>query len=113
MVGLLFAALLAVIVGALVKSYFEVREKEEERQRGTREAEIRWARAEERHNMRVAQGLEPPMNCDGCGNWLGPEVSPQYDVACPGCGHEFHPACLEKHWEKSESCWKKHLERYS
>jgi len=108
--GLLFTFLLVVIIGSLLKSYFQVREKEDERQREIHEAELRWARAEERHKMRVEQGLETPMNCDGCGKWLGPDLSLE-DSCCPGCGYQFHLACMERHWENSESCRKKQAER--
>lgn len=112
MVGLLFALLLAIIVGSLMKSYFEVRTEAEERESKRREAEIRWAQAEGQHKARVEQGLESAMNCDGCGGWLGPDILLE-EACCAGCGLQFHPACLEKHWEQSESCFGKRFERQS
>jgi hypothetical protein len=109
-VGFLFAALLAIIVGGLLKSYFEIRDREEEKQSKMQEAELRWAEAEGRHKARVELGLEPDMNCDGCGQWLGPDISLE-DVCCAGCGQQFHPGCKEKHWEQNKSCYEKRFER--
>jgi hypothetical protein len=109
-IKLLFVVLLVLVVGAFMKSYFEVREKEEAHKRAIHEAEIRWARAEENHKARVEHGLEAPMNCDGCGKWLGPDLSLE-ESCCPGCGYQYHPACMEKHWQESEFCWKKHTEQ--
>jgi hypothetical protein len=110
MVGLLFMALLVLVAGSLLKSYFEVREEEDARRRAIHAAELRWASAEGRHKARVEQGLETAMNCDGCGEWLGPDLSLE-EACCPGCGYQYHPACMEQHWQKNEFCWKKHIEQ--
>ena len=63
--SLLLPVLLLVIIGSLLKPYFEVREKENQRQREIREAALNWARSEERQKMRVEQGLKLPMNSGG------------------------------------------------